>query len=617
MLAEGSTVGGRYRLTSLIGEGGMASVWRASDETLQRSVAIKLLYFRAHRDPQHAVEQFLREARIAASIQHRNVVQTVDFGTTEDGIPYMVMELLHGESLATRMEREPRLHAQEFVRVASLTLRGLAAVHDAGIVHRDLKPQNIFLEQDGDAWYPKILDFGISRSMASHGERPSAIATQQGLVIGTPHYMSPEQARGEAEIDKRSDIYSMGAIIYEALTGRVPFDAATPGELLVKILSGDPPPMRAVHPDVPELLSDCVAQAMAHDREQRFVDARVFRRALQSAVEGAFLDGAQHGSEVPENRPAAARVEAPAAALHVSPATLQAANDVRVPAPAWGDFEGLRGRSEPPAFAHAPTPAAPPPARGGQRTAAAAVGQRAATGPLVGAAAVSPRAATGPLAAGAAAVSPRAATGPLAGAAVAPRAAVAPLAAGAVSPHAAAAPQANARVAPVRAPSGPLARPAQAKAAQPANAAPHGAAAGDGPLMGDNPLDAFSDGASALLDIDYGPAGNPRVSRQSPPPRGAKRTGATGLVTHEDRKAAVRTERRGPSPLWILPASLLLVVFILLLAPGIFSAAPPDQAAAMQQEAQNPATRASDRQLSTSRADDVAKTTPTAPDPLY
>jgi hypothetical protein len=135
--------------------------------------------------------------------------------------------------------------------------------------------------------------------------------------------------------------------------------------------------------------------------------------------------------------------------------------------------------------------------------------------------------------------------------------------------------------------------------------------------MGDNPLDAFSDGASALLDIDYGPAGNPRVSRQSPPPRGAKRVGSTGLVTHEDRKAAVRTKRRGPSALWILPALLLLVVFILLLAPGIFSAAPPDQAAAMQQEAQNPATRASDRQLSTSRADDVAKTTPTAPDPPY
>jgi eukaryotic-like serine/threonine-protein kinase len=641
MLAEGSTVGCRYRLTSLIGEGGMASVWRASDETLQRSVAIKLLYFRAHRDPQHAVEQFLREARIAASIQHRNVVQTVDFGTTDDGIPYMVMELLHGESLATRMEREPRLSPQEFVRVASLTLRGLAAVHDAGIVHRDLKPQNIFLEQDGDAWYPKILDFGISRSMAAHGQRPSAIATQQGLVIGTPHYMSPEQARGEAEIDKRSDIYSMGAIIYEALTGRVPFDAETPGELLVKILSGDPPPMRAVHPDVPELLSDCVAQAMAHDREHRFVDARVFRRALQSAAEGAFPEGAQHGSEVPENKPPAARVEAPAAALQVAPATLQAANDVR--APAWGDFEGLRGRSEPTALAHAQTPAAPPPARGGPHAApaplSAAGGQRAATGPLVGGAAAAPRAATGPLAGGAVApraatgplaggavalraatgplaggaVAPRAATGPLAGGAVAPRAATGPLAGGAVAPQAQPGAPATARVALARAPSAPLARPAQVKAASPPNATPHGVAADDGPLMGDNPLDAFSDTAGALLDIDYGPAGDPRVSRQSPLPRAAKRAGATGVITHEDRKAGARTRRHGPSALWILPALLLLVVFIVLLAPGLFSAAPPDQSAAMQQEAQNPATRSSDRRLSTSRADDLAKPTHDAP----
>jgi eukaryotic-like serine/threonine-protein kinase len=533
----------------------MASVWRAADETLQRDVAIKLLYFRAHRDPQQAVEQFLREARIAASIQHRNVVQTVDFGTTDDGIPYMVMELLQGESLASRMEREPRLGMREFVRLASLTLRGLAAVHDAGIVHRDLKPQNIFLQQDGDDWYPKILDFGISRSLGAGGERPSPIATQQGLVIGTPHYMSPEQARGEAQIDKRADIYSMGAIIYEAMTGHVPFDAETPGELLVKIMAGDPPPMRAVHPEIPELLSDCVAQAMAHDREHRFMDARVFRRALQSVADATFPEGALGGSEVPESK-AQARPEPRAAAPAGVTVAQAVAPERSAAAPAWGDFEGLKGRSERPA--RAPSP--PPPA-------AAAIGGGGAV-----------RSAARAVSAQLSAV----ATAPAARAAPAPR------------------------PAPPRAASAPLARASQAQAMPAKGAAPAGAAF-DEPLMGDNPLDAFNDNAAALLDIDYGEP-VPRSSRQSPAPRTPKRMGATGYVTHDDRKAVARASRRGPSALWILPALLLMVVFVLLLAPGLFSVAPPDQAAAMKQEAQNPATRGSDRQLSTTRSAELANT---------
>jgi hypothetical protein len=581
MLAEGSTVGGRYRLTSLIGEGGMASVWCAADETLQRAVAIKLLYFRAHRDPQHAVDQFLREARIAASIQHRNVVQTVDFGTTDDGIPYMVMELLEGESLAARMEREPRLGMREFVRVASLTLRGLAAVHDAGIVHRDLKPQNIFLQQDGDAWYPKILDFGISRSLGSGGERPSPIATQEGLVIGTPHYMSPEQARGEAEIDKRADIYSMGAIIYEAMTGRVPFDAETPGELLVKIMAGDPPPMRAIHPDIPELLSDCIAQAMAHDREHRFMDARVFRRALQSVADATFPGAGLGGSDVPESKLQAARPET-AAAAHMSATVAElVAPEGQAAVPAWGDFEGLRGRSDRPAR----VPSPPPPAAAGVRAGGAVRGAaRAASAPLSAVGAPVQRAALS--AAGSGAVTARAASAPLSAAEVAVAAArVAP------GPRAVAA----------RAASAPLSRASQTKVT-PLNGGSPGTAAFDGPMMGDNPLDAFSDSAAALLDIDYGETGQPRTSRQSPLPRTPKRIGATGYVTSDDRRAAARASRRGPSALWIMPALLLLVVFVLLLAPGLFSAAPPDQAAAMKQEAQNPATRGSDRQLSTLRA---------------
>jgi serine/threonine-protein kinase len=137
-------IAGRYELESLIGEGGMASVWRARDLTLERAVAVKLLYARDERDKEALVRQFVREARIAASVQHRNVIHIVDFGTTDEQQPYMVMELLEGESLAQRLQSERRLRMEELVHVASLTLRGLEAVHEAGIVHRDLKPDNIY-----------------------------------------------------------------------------------------------------------------------------------------------------------------------------------------------------------------------------------------------------------------------------------------------------------------------------------------------------------------------------------------------------------------------------------------------------------------------------------------
>ena len=311
----------------------MASVWRAEDETLKRPVAIKLLYLGPQRDPRGVVEQFLREARIAAAVQHRNVIHTVDFGTTDDGVPFMVMELLQGESLADRMDRAPQLTMEEMVRIAELTLRGLAAVHEAGIVHRDLKPQNIFLQSDGETIYPKILDFGISRSLVASNQLASPVMTQQGMVIGTPHYMAPEQARGEAHIDKRADIYSMGAILYEGLTGRMPFDADNPGDLLVKILSTEALPIRALRPDLPEVIADCVSQAMARDREHRFIDAKAFRRALQSAADSAF--------------PAQSNVrtsELPAVVQRASPRVqLQHAESTRLEASqkAWGDFEGL------------------------------------------------------------------------------------------------------------------------------------------------------------------------------------------------------------------------------------------------------------------------------------
>ncbi len=330
MLKQRDIIAGRYRLDSPIGEGAMGAVWRAEDQTLKRQVAIKFLFVKGSRDPQGMVDQFLREARIAASVQHRNVIHTVDFGTVDDFQPFMVMELLNGESLGDRMAREPRLSMEQLIHIVSLTLRGLSAVHDAGIVHRDLKPHNVFLQRDADAVYPKILDFGISRSLKGRDERPSAIATSEGLIVGTPDYMSPEQARGELDIDRRADIYSMGAIIFEGLTGRLPFLAETIGDLIVQIMTTEPPRMTDVAPQVPKPLADLVAQAMSKNREHRFADARAMRRALLAAAEAAFSRGARAAASVPP------------APVQGGPGLLAPQQPgARYQTGAWGDFEGL------------------------------------------------------------------------------------------------------------------------------------------------------------------------------------------------------------------------------------------------------------------------------------
>jgi serine/threonine-protein kinase len=335
VLKSRDVIAGRYRLDSPIGEGAMGAVWRAEDQTLKRQVAIKFLYVRGARDPQAMVDQFLREARIAASIQHRNVIHTVDFGTVDDFQPFMVMELLSGESLGERIAREPPLSSEQLIHIMSLTLRGLSAVHDAGIVHRDLKPANIFLQRDSDAVYPKILDFGISRSLNGGGERPSAIATQEGLIIGTPDYMSPEQARGELDVDRRADIYSMGAILFEGLTGRLPFIAKTVGDLIVQIVTAEPPRASDVAPSVPKPLSDLIAQAMSKNREHRFTDARALRRALLAAAESSYARGGRIAASLPPEPVHAPAGQGKRGAGPPSPpgAALQSA--------AWGDFEGL------------------------------------------------------------------------------------------------------------------------------------------------------------------------------------------------------------------------------------------------------------------------------------
>jgi serine/threonine protein kinase len=284
---EGEIIADRYRLDALIGKGGMSSVWAGVHLALDRPVAVKFLLVRGDDDSEALTAQFLREARIAAAVRHRNVVDVLDFGTTEQGTPFMVMEMLDGETLGARLVRSPPLAVNELMHIVNLTLRGLTAAHDAGIVHRDLKPENIFLQYDDAGVYPKIFDFGISRSLDMSGPR-SALTTKEGFLVGTPHYMSPEQVRGLRDIDQRTDIYSMGVILYEALTGRLPFDAENIGDLVINIVQATPPPISQLRPEVGRSISKVVSRAMHRDRDERFMNAREMQDCLLKAVEEKF-----------------------------------------------------------------------------------------------------------------------------------------------------------------------------------------------------------------------------------------------------------------------------------------------------------------------------------------
>jgi serine/threonine protein kinase len=277
-------IGERYRLERKIGQGGTGSIWLAQDDRLDRQVAIKFLFAHSPQHQERLAKRVALEAKIAASIQHRNVVQIFDFGTHETSIPYIVMEALSGFSLGEAFDDQQSFSLDTLIHIMSEVLRGLATVHDAGIVHRDLKPENIFLVKErGDKLSPKLLDFGISRSLEPDTRR-SAVTTTEGLILGTPQYMSPEQARGLGDIDKRTDIYSVGIILFEALAGFVPFDSENMGDLLLKVIRGKPPPLHHIAPQLGEPLCGVVDKALAKSREQRYSDAAEMHEALLAAV---------------------------------------------------------------------------------------------------------------------------------------------------------------------------------------------------------------------------------------------------------------------------------------------------------------------------------------------
>ncbi|MEZ4246732.1 MAG: serine/threonine-protein kinase [Polyangiales bacterium] len=273
----GRVVGDRYRILGLIGEGGMGAVYEAEHLSVGRRVALKRLHPELATDA-HAISRFQREARAAGATGHEHVVDVLDLGFAEDGAPYLVMELLTGESLATRLKRVRQLAPRRAAAIAGQVLSALEAVHALDVIHRDLKPDNIFLtKRHGRSDYVKVLDFGVSK-MSAEGKDPKL--TRTGVMVGTPHYMSPEQARGVRQLDHRVDLYAVGVILYECLSGQLPFSADNYHALLQSILAREPMPLDRLVLDLDPGLVGVVQRALAKKPDDRFPTARTMWEAL-------------------------------------------------------------------------------------------------------------------------------------------------------------------------------------------------------------------------------------------------------------------------------------------------------------------------------------------------
>jgi serine/threonine-protein kinase len=280
----GAVLAGKYRIDQLLGEGGMGAVYLAENVAIGRTVAIKLLHAALARDPA-LLARFRQEARAAAAIGHPGIVEVLDLGQTEDGAEFIVMERLEGETLGHRLEREGRLPIDDAVAIMDRILDALGAAHDKGIVHRDLKPDNVFLVARPVAGV-KLLDFGISKL---HGAEDARL-TQTGALMGTPLYMSPEQARGAHDAGPAADFYSAGAILYHMLAGAPPFLGDSVGVVLAKLMSEPHRPLEQVRPDAPAHLASLVDCLLTKSPEVRIQTAASARDMLHGAPVGASPD---------------------------------------------------------------------------------------------------------------------------------------------------------------------------------------------------------------------------------------------------------------------------------------------------------------------------------------
>jgi serine/threonine-protein kinase len=275
----GTSIAGRYTLRALIGQGGMGAVYEAEHVGIGKRVAIKFI------DPEFATDEgvvarFAREARVMSAIESAHIVSVLDAGT-DSGRPYLVMELLRGEDLGQRLRRTRRVPLGESMHIVAQVLKGLSKAHAAGIVHRDLKPDNVFLvRSDTDPLFAKIVDFGVSKIERPRNKTSPLALTGRGTVLGTPFYMSPEQAQASSDVDPRADLYSVGAILFECLSGRPPHTGETYEQIILSICMSDAPNLRAIEPGLPPEVAAFVGKSLSRDRSQRFASAERMLAAL-------------------------------------------------------------------------------------------------------------------------------------------------------------------------------------------------------------------------------------------------------------------------------------------------------------------------------------------------
>ena len=312
----GRVIAGRYRLVSQLGQGGMGSVWRADHMALSSPVAIKLIDPEIARRPE-MLERFQREAQSSAALRSPHVVQILDYGVDE-GVPFIAMEMLEGESLAGRLARVKRLPFGDTVRIVSHIGRALAKAHEGGVIHRDLKPDNVFLVKNDDKEIAKVLDFGIAKITGNGpGSAKGSNATRTGSILGTPSYMSPEQAQGTKTIDSRSDLWSLAVIAFECVVGAVPFQSEALGDLLIKICI-HPIPVPSQMAMVPPGFDAWWARASNRDPNLRFQTGKDLAEGLRQVLTPDIGSAMSSGPMSPAVAVMGSSHTVGAAPLHVS-----------------------------------------------------------------------------------------------------------------------------------------------------------------------------------------------------------------------------------------------------------------------------------------------------------